>query len=332
MKVFNFEDLMNSNYKFKDIFEKDFLKKKEFNCNNKLDGEGKPVNKKGEINSFSFAGDLSVIFELEENDFYREKYNQAISGHGQEERRIKTLHSSSLLAFLFFYNVSCDNPIIIKDVKYVKSFFEVKNKVFTTPSNVDVVLVSEDGKTILYLESKFTEYLNEGKAYEINGEYERFYNEIDFSKLSIKPTEIFKSKRRNCEENCVFNLESKGKPQNQYCVGIKQLISHYIGINNGLNEAQVNREELSNAIKEASCLVLGEIIYSFGCKKEDNYRTLYSNVANQLNEKKNKILEQTDNRGKIKVLDEILTYQGLLKENTKFKLAETIKSFYKFHD
>jgi hypothetical protein len=28
MKVFNFEDLMNSNYKFKDIFEKDFLKKK----------------------------------------------------------------------------------------------------------------------------------------------------------------------------------------------------------------------------------------------------------------------------------------------------------------
>ena len=85
-----------------------------------------------------------------------------------------------------------------------------------------------------------------------------------------------------------------------------------------------------NAIREASCLVLGEIIYSFGCKKEDNYRTLYSNVANQLNEKKNKILEQTDNRGKIKVLDEILTYQGLLKENTKFKLAETIKSFYKF--
>lgn len=69
MKVFNFEDLMNSNYKFKDIFEKDFLRKKEFNCNNKLDGEGKPVNKKGEINSFSFAGDLSVIFELEENDF-----------------------------------------------------------------------------------------------------------------------------------------------------------------------------------------------------------------------------------------------------------------------
>ena len=50
MKVFNFEDLMNSNYKFKDIFEKDFLRKKEFNCNNKLDGEGKPVNKKGEIN------------------------------------------------------------------------------------------------------------------------------------------------------------------------------------------------------------------------------------------------------------------------------------------
>lgn len=327
---FNFKKLKESNYKFKDIFGDDFLKEQEFICNNKLDEEGKPVNKKEEMNSFSFAGDLDEIFGLEKNDLYREKYNQAISGDGQEEKKIYTLHSSSLLALLFFYNVTKDNSIFIDGTEYGQSYFEVKNNVFNTPSNIDIVLVSKDNTKILYLESKFTEYLFNGKAYEISKQYEDFYKNLDYNELRIKRTNTFNSKRKNSKGKIVFNLESKNTPQDQYCVGIKQLISHYIGINNGLNETQSERGELSEAIERASSLVLGEIIYSFDCEKEDNYKTLYSEVAKQLNEKKDELLDQTCNRCKISVLPHLLTYQDLLKDNEEFKLAETIKSFYKF--
>lgn len=327
---FSFDVLKNSNYKFKNLFGEDFLKGKKFICNNKLDDNGIPVNKKKVMTSFSFSGDLKDIFSLNDK-LFGDKYKQAISGNGQEENKIYTLHSSSLLALLFFYNVGKENSIFIDGTEYEKSYFEVKNSVFNTPSNIDVVLVSKDKTKILYLESKFTEYLCNGKAYEISEQYNGVYDKLDYTKLSINKTKAFKSKRKNNKGRNVFNLESKNKPQDQYCTGIKQLISHYIGINNGLYETQAKREGLSSAIKEASCLVLGEIIYSFDGEKEKNYKTLYSELAEQLNEKKDYILQKSNYRDKICVLGSILTYQDLLEENKEFKLADTIKSFYKFH-
>ena len=72
------------------------------------------------------------------------------------------LHSSSRLALLTFYNISDENTLVLNihgnDVEFNYSTFEFKNPVIGYPSNMDIVLVSKDRKTALFLESKFSEY------------------------------------------------------------------------------------------------------------------------------------------------------------------------------
>ena len=124
--------------------------------------------------SFSFDnnGDFSKenhekvlvdTFGIKNKDLFHEKFNMAISGAGLENRRILTLHSSSLCALLFFYSCSI-NPITIAlndntTATFSKVFFEWRNKVLTSDSNIDVVLYSPDSNILLFLESKFSEYI-----------------------------------------------------------------------------------------------------------------------------------------------------------------------------
>ena len=89
------------------------------------------------LNSYSFKIDtekckgLESLFEIPQDrqNIFEEKYNQACSGSGHEERRITTLHSSSLCPLLFFYSVSESNPLYLKmdgvgEAKFTKSIFE----------------------------------------------------------------------------------------------------------------------------------------------------------------------------------------------------------------
>ena len=73
---------------------------------------------------------LSKIFDLTITPEMRELFKAATSGDGDERSKIVTLHSSSLLAFLCFYDVS-NHPITIdKDkTEYNEVMFEVKNDV-----------------------------------------------------------------------------------------------------------------------------------------------------------------------------------------------------------
>lgn len=57
---------------------------------------------------------LAEIFKIANNDLFKQKFSQSISGSGQELKRIATVHSSSLCALLFFYNVSEANPYIME--------------------------------------------------------------------------------------------------------------------------------------------------------------------------------------------------------------------------
>ncbi len=93
----------------------------------------------------------------------------AVSGSGQEGRRITTLHSSSLCALLHFYNIE-EEPLLkltldtnkkTRSVTFTQSFFEYQTPVFNYPSNMDVVLLGKDDEgeeVALFLESKFSEY------------------------------------------------------------------------------------------------------------------------------------------------------------------------------
>lgn len=53
---------------------------------------------------------LKRVFSIKDCNFDA-KFGQACSGFGREERRIATLHSSSLCALLFFYNVTKEHPL-----------------------------------------------------------------------------------------------------------------------------------------------------------------------------------------------------------------------------
>ena len=58
---------------------------------------------------------LQRTFGIKEKNLFIKKYNEAISGDGQEWKRITTLHSSSLIALLCFYSVSEKHPLSIGD-------------------------------------------------------------------------------------------------------------------------------------------------------------------------------------------------------------------------
>ena len=110
-------------------------------------------------------GTIQRIFGI--NESARGLFEAATSGDGNEKSRILTLHSSSLLAFLCFNGVA-NHPITIDGIVYDEVMFEVKNDVIDAslgkPSNIDVLLMGDNRKKLLFLESKFTEYLSGGKV------------------------------------------------------------------------------------------------------------------------------------------------------------------------
>lgn len=118
---------------------------------------------------------LKYVFGISNPD-WGELYRQAVSGSGKEEEKITTLHSSSLLALLCFANITEENPLRIAGTKYTKVWLEVKNRVFDNPSNIDIVL-GNGGSDLLFIESKFTEYLTPAnKAFA--KKYFNFYQNI----------------------------------------------------------------------------------------------------------------------------------------------------------
>ena len=272
-------------------------------------------------NSLSFGKSnlttLKEIFDFKNEVAFEEKYQEAISGDGNEGRRITTLISSSLCALLHFYNVSKDNPLKIDNSFYDEVHFEVQNKVFDDgkPSNIDVVLISHENektKRILFLESKFSEYLALNKSIWIGKKYYSKYRDItgldDYFHYDIINGKLF------------FELKNSEKC---FMHGIKQLISHYLGICNFIS----NRSDINHVVKlDDGCeIILATIVFDGWEDKKEliNYSTVYHNLANILNNNENK----KDKQEKIKVLSKILTYQEVFKD---YSLDEKVKKFYRY--
>lgn len=126
-------------------------------------------------------GTIQRIFGI--NESARGLFEAATSGDGNEKSRILTLHSSSLLAFLCFNGVA-NHPITIDGIVYDEVMFEVKNDVIDAslgkPSNIDVLLMGDNRKKLLFLESKFTEYLSGGKV-TLSNKYRDLYIKLQNS-------------------------------------------------------------------------------------------------------------------------------------------------------
>ena len=184
---------------------------------------------------------LREVFDIK-SDSFKKKFEMAISGDGQEVKRISTLHSSSLAALLLLYSVSEKNKLKCtldgKAYTFQDCFFEVKTNVKDSHfSNMDIVLVgknSEGRDVLFFLESKFSEYLYPGMCNNISFSYKEEYEKLGlFGDNAIQGLLIQDGIGKD-NLKCLQIKSSSDEPQ--YCSGIKQMISHYIGVTNFINK------------------------------------------------------------------------------------------------
>ena len=278
----------------------------------------------------SIVGCIENYFQIvDKNDkeLFEKKYIEATSGDGSEgiggqRAKILELHSSALLQLLFFYNVNIQ-PIKIninnKEVTFDEAYFEYKNTcvAFKRPSNIDVVLLSKTDKAILFLESKFTEYLIVShRSAPISKKYKtNYYSKNIYDKFETSKDKSFCV--NNSLDGC-FCLESSEK---RYLNGIKQLISHYVGICNFIKgnsiEKNIGKEKVYEFYKdEKPTIYFGTVLYKFNSSELNSFFDSYKECYKEL------IDVFKDSCNEIVFLNDILTYQDLNKEHLKKEIRE----------
>lgn len=254
------------------------------------------------------------VFEIENPDLFRIKFDEAVSGDGDEAKKMTSIKSSSLCALLCFYNISPEGRhISINGVEYTNSYFEVKNQVFNNPSNMDVVLTNNKGD-ILFVECKFSEYLNTSPI-DISTAYED--NEIS-GKIYRKASKIIHK-----------NEEGKYEADGSYAGGLKQIISHYVGLLNfkgkgddymsGYKQSPRIRNEVHN--QQFSNIGFVEVVY----KLDD--QTL-SNSFDSYHKKSNELIQILKDQNDGIAFMKPTTYQTLFETNVSV-LDKKVKEFYK---
>lgn len=280
---------------------------------------------------------LAELFGIKCRDRFKEKFAQSCSGNGQELKRIATLHSSALCALLFFYNVSKENPYIIeiegKEYIFTYSRFEFKNTVIEgrNPSNMDVVLLGADRKSgepaVFFLESKFSEYyerlgrqLEIATAYLDNNYGQALYREPALAKMGLYTV------MQEGNEN--FSLCSE---ETCYLEGIKQMISHYIGVRNLCDSPELKKDAIAYAVSAGAKVLLGEILFTKGIGQlpigngEEcfvSYQKKYRILAGILNEQ----LKKGEISDRLTVLRDILSYSQF--QDKEYIQDLQVKRFY----
>jgi hypothetical protein len=301
------------------------------------EGHGKETiwHKQKSKNSLSFNDEESIFnyFELNKNA-YKKAFDKVTEGEGYEKKKIRALHSSALASFLLFSNVRKDNKLTIKGISYSEVYFEIESDVIKgrKPSSIDILLRSNEND-LLYLECKFSEYyLYTGARKGIASEYlkEETSKKLYDNLCSIK-NDYFEPINDN---NTTFSLKGNGHLDYYYCEGIKQLISHIVGVHNGFNDNKTETyQKLKNAWENAKSIKIGTVIFDFGKITEpylQDYSTIYNQLAVVANA--NNINLQTKVGKTIKVIDKILTYQEILQDSANKdyfdSLTDKIKLFY----
>lgn len=280
---------------------------------------------------------LAEIFDIRDTELFKDKFHMSIGGSGQELKRIATVHSSSLCALLFFYGVSENNPYDMnidgKDYVFTESYFEYQNTVIEgrNPSNMDVVLVGKEKgtgiKNVFFIESKFSEY------------YERPGKKLNIATEYLKDTygkSIYKS---GCLEKMGISLvEKSGESEfsiktedSCYLEGIKQMISHFIGVVKLCDNPTSKDDVIANAIVAGAKVILGEILFTdrignLPVNKNEkcfaSYRTKYQVLSEELNNQ----LEKIDMNDKVEVLADIISYD--IFKDAKCIKENRVKKFY----
>lgn len=282
-------------------------------------------------------GTIQRIFGI--NESARGLFEAATSGDGNEKSRILTLHSSSLLAFLCFNGVA-NHPITIDGIVYDEVMFEVKNDVINAslgkPSNIDVLLMGENRKKLLFLESKFTEYLSGGKVFLSPDRYKEFYDllldkldlpfKASFNKVNHKPDKSH-SEPFVTEEYCLINKNNVRT--SEYIGGIKQAFSHLLGIATGPANKQLpeNESYKMSLLENAEEIRFATIVFNCDNDKFKKYDDLYKSVFENSDVIKGTIKDVLKKRElKLTIVPHLLQYQEVFQANF---LHDKVREFYR---
>lgn len=286
---------------------------------------------------------LVELFGLElKNGELRKQFLEATSGDGDEKSKIMTQHSSSLLAFLHFSAITEINPFRFENTDYTNVHFEVKNDVIfpadaqNKSSNIDVFLMDKNCKHLLFLESKFTEYLSGGKA-SLADKYKIFYEALMSAEnrdvFSFNASEI-KVKRRDNTETFVYCLNN-GETSTGYLAGIKQAFSHLLGIVTGpcANQASENSGIYTKGLlKSAENITFASIAFNCDNDKFEDYSELYNSTFRfkNLDCIKTALLKAVpgseDIIRKLHIHPQLLSYQDKFKD---IEISKKVREYYR---
>lgn len=310
---------------------------------------GKPLFFDENLDKALYAREFANLFSIPENDrdLFYEAFKVAMEGQGDELSDVNSLISSALLSLLTFYplfgNTDKSKYLTINGEQYYRCFFEVRNRVINRPSSVDVALISVDEKKILFLESKLSEYANGvGTSLELGKSYKSLY-EGENGLYTLALCDYL-----NMEvENGTPILKSLDGKEKIYIEGIKQSISHLIGLVRGPQFYKQGYypedyyKEYEKFYSKAEVLEYATILFdptAFNVNTQEfkDYSELYSKTIIEHGKEIVDCIKSWDNgeseyKKRIEILDRILTYQGLLSdENNRRLIAESVLKYYKF--
>lgn len=282
-------------------------------------------------------------------------FKDVTTGEGNEILRIRRLGSSSLCGFLHFYSVAIKEKKITFPSKYFgesltfdEAYFEYTNPCIHKgrDSSVDVVLLNRKEHNILFLELKFAEYTKTPKkihpsaGYDIeyakrsdSGDYcDSTYRDLFSLKINEKCFMIDKDipvfcdftikdirkKNGKIEKSITLQFAGKDKERNTlYLDGVKQIISHYIGIKRFIkNGRKFIKKNVENFIPVN--IYYGEMVFDQGKRnksKLEMFSKAYEKIASRL--------ETND----IHFAKSIMTYQDVFTDN-KDIINDDIRNFY----
>lgn len=174
-------------------------------------------------NEFYFKNVEDGIFQHHMSVNHALMFGKGSGGELQDKNnslaKAKAIDSSSMLSYNFFHWISDESPLVLLGNRYTQVFFEVRLKTLkcsNAPANIDVVLIDNEFKHALFVESKFLEYLKTEKA--------------DFSESYSNEFNYF-SDNQNIGE--LIGLVNHYKVlSGQFFGGIKQNICHLIALSN----------------------------------------------------------------------------------------------------
>ena len=260
-------------------------------------------------------------FGISDLALFEKKFDEAVSGDGKEWRRISTLHSSSLLALLCFYSVTAEHPLSFQGYTFTDSYFEVKTSVRDSHnSNMDTVLRgTEDAtgkKVVLFLESKFSEYLESGMYNGISsGVYHDTYESFSLFTDPISPL---------CFVDDGSCITISSKKNGYYCGGIKQMISHFIGVSHYVDKGECALGAHSRfKYENDEVVMLGEIL--FRLPKETDRIDRFGKYCDTYKE----LAKRMNGISQFKIFDKTITYQDVF-AGKDFIKEDVIREFYGF--